>query len=65
MKAFFKEGEYDQVITYLDNDYLGKVQDVTCTCTWSTFHSYAYQEGITICKHIKSILIKLTEKKNE
>lgn len=52
-------GGYDQKIMHIGLD----IKDVSCTCRWMTIHPYAWKEGRTICKHLKSAIKYFREKK--
>ena len=50
---WFEVGGYDQKV---------KKGMITCTCKWGSLHSYHYEEGEKICKHIREVMKTLNEK---
>ena len=61
-KEFFEVGKHLQCFTYEIEDGKTVVKNATCDCDWSTFNPDAWQEGKTICWHLKTALNNLMRK---
>ncbi len=55
----FKDIESHQVCITIED---GKVEDITCDCHWSSLHPDAWNEGKSLCKHIKQAIKELKNK---
>lgn len=52
MRKIYSIGKYGQGLEIED----GKITKAICTCMWTSLYPKNYQEGETICKHLKEAI---------